>query len=172
MKLHLASTPLAVLPVIAAFSLTFCNQSGPAPALPREAFDPPQGVERAVLASAPDVPPPIARNYATRVILDLEIKEHVKELSEGVPYTYWTFGDEAPGKFIRVREGDLVEVRLKNHPDNSLAQMQALIHAAADDETSTDIRELEQRFQGLTREREQLVREMKEPAMAAGERRS
>jgi nitrite reductase (NO-forming) len=118
MKLLLASTPFAA---IAAFSLTYCNQNARAPIAPKDALDPPQGVEKAALATAPDVPPPIARNYATRVILDVEIKEHVKELADGVPYTYWTFGDETPGKFIRVREGDLVEVRLKNHPDNSLA---------------------------------------------------
>src|SRR5688572_13107844 len=113
-----ASLPLAI---ISLFSLTFCERPGQGPVNAKDPLDPPQGVERAVLASAPDVPPPIARNYATRVILDVEIKEHVKELADGVPYTYWTFGDETPGKFIRVREGDLVEVRLKNHPDNTLA---------------------------------------------------
>ena len=64
-------------------------------------------------------------------------------------------------------------VRLRiQRAEEQLDDLQALIRAAADDETSNDIRELEQRFQGLTREREQLVREMKEPAMAAGERRS
>jgi nitrite reductase (NO-forming) len=118
MKQLLVSIPLAA---IAVFSLTFCNKTASRPNAPREPLDPPQGVARAELASAPNVPPPIARNYATRVILDVEIKEHVKELADGVPYTYWTFGDETPGKFIRVREGDLVEVRLKNHPDNTLA---------------------------------------------------
>ena len=65
----------------------------------------------------------------------------------------------------------LVRMRIQR-AEEQLDDLQALIHAAADDETSTDILELEQRFQGLTREREQLVREMKEPAMAAGERRS
>ena len=65
----------------------------------------------------------------------------------------------------------LVRMRIQR-AEEQLDDLQALIHAAADDESSKDIRELEQRFQGLTREREQLVREMKEPAMAAGERRS
>src|SRR5688500_19849643 len=118
MKKLLVSVPLAA---IAVFSLTFCNKTASQTTGRREALAPTQGVVRADLASAPNVPPPIARNYATRVILDVEIKEHVKELADGVPYTYWTFGDETPGKFIRVREGDLVEVRLKNHPDNTLA---------------------------------------------------
>jgi nitrite reductase (NO-forming) len=87
----------------------------------RPNLDPVQGGEQAATASAPNVPPPIARSYSTRVTLDVEIKEHVKTLSDGVTYTYWTFGDETPGKFIRVREGDLVETRLSNHPDNTLA---------------------------------------------------
>ncbi|MEA2650620.1 MAG: primase [Chloroflexota bacterium] len=65
----------------------------------------------------------------------------------------------------------LVRLRIQR-AEEQLDDLQALIRAAAEDETSNDIRELEQRFQGLTREREQLVREMKEPAMAAGERRS
>ena len=65
----------------------------------------------------------------------------------------------------------LVRLRVQR-AEEQLDDLQALIRAAAEDETSNDIRELEERFQGLTREREQLVREMKEPAMAAGERRS
>jgi nitrite reductase (NO-forming) len=86
-----------------------------------EALDPVQGQELAEMASAPNVPPPITRSFPTRVILNIEIKEHTKEISDGVSYTYWTFGDETPGKFLRVREGDLVETHLSNHPDNSLA---------------------------------------------------
>jgi nitrite reductase (NO-forming) len=55
------------------------------------------------------------------VVLNVEVREHKDTLADGVPYTYWSFGDETPGKFIRVREGDLVETHLSNHPDNSLA---------------------------------------------------
>ncbi len=87
----------------------------------REALDPVQGQELAEMASAPNVPPPIVRSYPTRVILNIEIKEHSAPLADGVSYMYWTFGDETPGKFLRVREGDLVETHLSNHPDNSLA---------------------------------------------------
>jgi nitrite reductase (NO-forming) len=86
-----------------------------------ESIDPIQGQELAEMATAPNVPPPITRTYSTRVILNLEIKEHVQSLADGVTYTYWTFGDETPGKFLRVREGDLVETHLSNHPDNTLA---------------------------------------------------
>jgi nitrite reductase (NO-forming) len=86
-----------------------------------EVLDPVQGQELAEMASAPNVPPPIARSYPTRVILNIEIKEHTQSLADGVTYTYWSFGDETPGKFLRVREGDLVETHLSNHPDNLLA---------------------------------------------------
>jgi nitrite reductase (NO-forming) len=80
-----------------------------------------QGMEPAATASAPNVPPPITRNYSTRVILDVEIREQVMTLSDGVSYLYWSFGGETPAKFIRVRQGDMVETRLHNHPDNMLA---------------------------------------------------
>lgn len=70
------------------------------------------------MTSAPKVPAPIERDYATRVKVELEMVERVAELADGVEYKVWTFGGEVPGKFIRVREGDLVEFSLQNHPDN------------------------------------------------------
>ena len=39
---------------------------------------------------------------------------------DGVKYMFWTFGGTVPGKFIRVREGDLVEFHLKNHPTSKV----------------------------------------------------
>jgi len=74
----------------------------------------------AVLTFAPEVPPPITRNYATKVIVHLEVREIEGRLADGVMYTFWTFGGKVPGKFIRVREGDLVEFHLDNHPDNKM----------------------------------------------------
>ena len=76
------------------------------------------GEEVAQLTSAPDVPPPITRKHATKVIVNLETKEVKGRLADGVEYLFWTFGGEVPGKFIRVREGDLVEFHLHNHPDS------------------------------------------------------
>ena len=84
-------------------------------------FEEVRGEERAVMTSAPHVPPPLTRRHATKVLLDIEVKEHTKLLADGVSYTYWTFGDDAPGQFIRIREGDLVQTRFSNHPDNSVA---------------------------------------------------
>ena len=76
------------------------------------------GQENAILTDAPDVPPPIKRDHATKVVVHLEVKEVEGRLADGVSYTFWTFGGKVPGKFIRVREGDLVEMHLDNHPDN------------------------------------------------------
>jgi nitrite reductase (NO-forming) len=79
-----------------------------------------KGEERAVLTAPPMVPPPITRDYATKVIVDLEVIELEMEIADGVTYVFWTFGGTVPGSFIRIREGDYVEFHLKNHPDNKL----------------------------------------------------
>jgi len=78
------------------------------------------GEEAAVLTDAPNVPPAITRKNATKVIVHLEVKEVEGRLADGVSYTFWTFGGKVPGKFIRVREGDLVEMHLDNHPANKM----------------------------------------------------
>jgi nitrite reductase (NO-forming) len=78
------------------------------------------GEENAILTDAPAVPPVITRKNATKVIVHLEVKEVEGRLADGVSYTFWTFGGKVPGKFIRVREGDLVEMHLDNHPDNKM----------------------------------------------------
>ena len=79
-----------------------------------------KGEEVAVLTFAPNVPPPITRNHATKVIVNLEVIEKEMEMMDGVKYNFWTFGGQVPGKFIRVREGDLVEFHLKNDPSSKL----------------------------------------------------
>ncbi|MBN8246892.1 MAG: nitrite reductase, copper-containing [Verrucomicrobia bacterium] len=79
-----------------------------------------RGEERAILTSAPEVPPPITRKHATKVVVELEVIEVVKPIADGVEYLFWTFGGEVPGKFIRVRQGDLVEFHLKNHPGSKM----------------------------------------------------
>jgi nitrite reductase (NO-forming) len=78
------------------------------------------GEEKAVLTSAPNVPPAIQRKHATKVIVNLEVREVVKRMADGVDYLFWTFGGDVPGLFIRVREGDLVEFHLGNHPTSKM----------------------------------------------------
>lgn len=79
-----------------------------------------KGTETAVLTDAPNVPPPIKRNYSTKVIVNLEVREVQEKLADGVQYTFWTFGGKVPGKFIRIREGDLVEFHLNNHASSKM----------------------------------------------------
>jgi nitrite reductase (NO-forming) len=111
--------------------LTACQpQTGPVSdaALPADTggsaagdFGPPQGDPiEAVLTSAPVVPPPVDRDYPAKVIVDMEVRELDMEISEGVTYTFWTFGGTVPGSFIRIRQGDTVEFHLKNHPDSKM----------------------------------------------------
>lgn len=61
---------------------------------------------------ADDIPPPIKRKKSETVVVELETKEVVAELAQGVTYEYWTYNGTVPGPFIRAREGDTVEVRL------------------------------------------------------------
>ena len=95
--------------IVLVFSIVGCRESAEI-----------KGEEKAVLTFAPEVPPPIKRNHPTKVIVELETVEVVKKLADGVDYTFWTFGGEVPGKFIRIREGDLVEFRLSNHPSSKM----------------------------------------------------
>lgn len=78
------------------------------------------GEEKAILTDPPMVPPAITRDHATKVIVELEVIEKEMEIMEGVKYMFWTFGGTVPGKFIRVREGDLVEFHLKNNPNSKM----------------------------------------------------
>ena len=70
---------------------------------------------QAVLTSPPEVPAPITRKTPAHVVVDLEMVEKEMRLDDGVTYNFWTFGGTVPGSFIRVREGDTVEFKLKNH---------------------------------------------------------
>ena len=78
------------------------------------------GEELAVLTAPPMVPPPITRDHATKLIVNLEVREYVGEISDGVDYTFWTFGGSVPGSFIRTRVGDEIEFNLSNAPDSKM----------------------------------------------------
>ena len=82
---------------------------------------PPQGEPiQAILTQAPDVPPPTGRDAPAKVVVELEVVEKVMPIAEGVDYTFWTFGGQVPGQFIRIRQGDTVEFHLQNHPDSKM----------------------------------------------------
>jgi nitrite reductase (NO-forming) len=72
----------------------------------------------AELGAPPFVPAAIERDYATKVIVNLEVQEKEMEIADGTTYRFWTFGGTVPGSFIRVREGDRVVFNLKNAEDS------------------------------------------------------
>jgi nitrite reductase (NO-forming) len=111
--------------VLLATSMAGCSRSADAAETPRSiavhrAPDKIEGQEIAVLTSAPNVPPAITRTHPTKVIVNLDIVEKTMRLADSVDYTMWTFGGSVPGSFIRVREGDLVELHLKNEAGNAM----------------------------------------------------
>jgi nitrite reductase (NO-forming) len=77
-------------------------------------------VEKAVVTPPPNVSPPITRNHPAKVVVELEVIEKIGQIADGVEYAFWTYGGTVPGGFIRVRQGDTVELHLANHPDNKL----------------------------------------------------
>jgi nitrite reductase (NO-forming) len=126
--------------LLSAALVAACNQPGRTPEAPPEPragvpaavpadtggsakgdLGPPQGAPiTAELTSAPAVPKPTGRTQPAKVVVELEVREVVLPISEGVDYTFWTFGGTVPGKFIRIRQGDTVEFHLKNHPDSKM----------------------------------------------------
>ncbi len=114
-----ASMPASAKPIINATLLPAAKRNAPDKAAGD--FGAPQGKPiQAVLTSPPNVPPPTMRNYPAKVIVALEVIEKDMAISEGVSYTFWTFGGTVPGSFIRVRQGDTVEFHLKNHPTSKM----------------------------------------------------
>ena len=77
-------------------------------------------VEEHKLFAPPEVPAPITRKTPARVKINLEVREQVSELADGVRYTFWTFGGTVPGPMLRIRQGDYVDFTLSNHPDSKV----------------------------------------------------
>jgi nitrite reductase (NO-forming) len=117
-----------LLAISLSLTLSACEKPPPPPpptvaSTPTSVVDlgPPKGEPiKATITHAPAVPPPVNRKAPAKVIVEMEIKEVVLPIAEGVTYTFWTFGGQVPGRFIRVRQGDTVELHLQNHPDNKM----------------------------------------------------
>ena len=116
--------PASAAVLCLAWSATFSFGAGEASGtkgpveLPQAVLDMP--VEQAILTSPPYAPPPINRDHAARVVVNLEVREEVGRLADGVEYTFWSYGGSVPGSFIRIREGDVVEFNLNNHPSSKV----------------------------------------------------
>jgi len=65
-----------------------------------------------------DVPPPVGDRPPQTIRVELEAVELVGHLADGATYTYWTFDGTVPGPFLRVRQGDTIELSLRNMDDS------------------------------------------------------
>lgn len=75
-----------------------------------------------------DVPPPITRDNSEVVKIELETREVLSEVAPEVYFNFWTYNSQVPGPMLRVREGDMVEVTIKNH-ESSLHSHNIDLHA-------------------------------------------
>lgn len=81
-----------------------------------------------IAPDARDVPPPTGRTSPAEVKIELTSKEVLSEIAPGVVLNYWTFDGTVPGPMLRVREGDTVNLTLKN--DESSLHMHSIdLHA-------------------------------------------
>ncbi|MDU8923779.1 copper-containing nitrite reductase [Pasteurellaceae bacterium LIM206] len=95
-------------------------------------------VIEAELTFAPNVPKPTGRSTPARVVVKLTALEKVKEIANGVTFKYWTFNNSVPAPFIRVREGDQVEVHLSNSANARMAHALDFHASSAPEGTAKD----------------------------------
>ena len=84
-----------------------------------------------IIRDPTDVPPPVGSRPAQVVIVPLVAQEVVATLdsSSGASYRYWTFNGKVPGPMIQVRQGDTVQVTLRNEASSHMVHSLDL-HAA------------------------------------------
>lgn len=99
-------------------SMDMSAATSAAPPASNTSANPASGAD--IVRDPTDLPAPIGDRGPANVRIDLEAKEVVGQLADGVTFTYWTFNGQVPGPFFRVRVGDTVEVHLKNGPTSSM----------------------------------------------------
>ena len=115
---------LSVIGLICLVSLTgaatvYASTQNPA----KHANNGPQEVQAADIVRDPsDLPSLIGDRGPAVIHVTLTSKELVGVLdpASGTTYRYWTFNGKVPGPFIRVRQGDTVEVTLVNPKDSTM----------------------------------------------------
>jgi nitrite reductase (NO-forming) len=63
-----------------------------------------------------EIPPAIKRTAPDRVSINITAKEVLGEMAPNVTFNYWTFDGKVPGPFLRILEGDIVDLTLTNDP--------------------------------------------------------
>ncbi|HEY4479499.1 MAG TPA: multicopper oxidase domain-containing protein [Candidatus Paceibacterota bacterium] len=115
---------LIIVLIIAAgtlFSIAKPNKSPYRPELASDVKD--------ISANATDVFPTADARDNKAVLIKLKATQVVSELAPGVSYEYWTYNSQVPGPFIRVKEGDTVEIELTHEHAHNVDS-----HAQADSE--------------------------------------
>ncbi|HYA23741.1 MAG TPA: copper-containing nitrite reductase [Terriglobales bacterium] len=76
-----------------------------------------------IIRDPSDVPPPVGSRKPAVVQVTLTAEEVIGTLdaSAETTYRYWTFNGKVPGPMIRVKQGDMVEVTLRNAADSHMA---------------------------------------------------
>lgn len=114
---------LFITAVLSAFiALNACKQNSSASSenkLNAEEIKTDGTTEEHKFAVAPNVPLPIGKRAAKKIIVRLETIEKVGDLADGTQYNFWTFNGAVPGSFIRARVGDDIELHLKNNENST-----------------------------------------------------
>jgi len=97
---------IAIIAVLVVAGVIY-RKAGRTPILPAK-----QVSVKDISRAADNLPLPITRKENQKIVVELETKEVIAELAPGVTYEYWTYNGTVPGPFIRVKEGDTVEIRL------------------------------------------------------------
>ena len=74
-----------------------------------------------VAADPTAIPGPIKRRKPAVVDVVLEAREVVAEIEPGVTYRFMTYNGQIPGPMIRVRQGDTINLTLRNPADSMQA---------------------------------------------------
>ncbi|SFG87930.1 nitrite reductase (NO-forming) [Halopelagius inordinatus] len=78
-----------------------------------------QAVDR-VAADPTDIPGPIERTEPAEVDVTLTAEEVTAEIEDGVTFEFMTYGGQIPGPFVRVRQGDTVNLTFENPESNAM----------------------------------------------------
>lgn len=87
---------------------------------PAPAVQPAVADARPISADPAAIPGPVGRREPTTVRVDLETREVNGRLADGITYRYWTYNGTVPGPMLRVRQGDTVELHIKNAADSGM----------------------------------------------------
>ena len=112
-----APAPMPAMPGMQHDQMPGMQQSQPPAAAPAPTAAPAPNVGR---LPAPQIAPPVDRTTPAVVPVEIETKEVTALMDDGVAYRFWTFGGTVPGPMIRVRQGDTVDLKIKNSPDDTV----------------------------------------------------